>query len=311
MADDKLKSYLDQMPQVNPSPTGIQSANTNEEPDACPSPGMPIPKAAPPPARAIKIDPKRQTTRIFLATLGILQTVKAIGVLLRARRYVLSLSNPACPNPFMSRSTRSLRRALAVFLKALFKIERTNIKSSIFFSAYPALYRLLTTHRPSANPPSFLITAGPALLLGPLANLLPGNILTQLNLYATCAAGLACARVLDARVRAGLDTWETSLDRRQGQGKTEGYVPYFMNPDRHFSFLDRPPSARRLSSTALTVAKATWTALSSGGGWWLFPLTQGLLLDTAVFEGDCFPGSYRSVIVSVSPVRKGDKRRTC
>jgi hypothetical protein len=41
-------------------------------------------------------------------------------------------------------------------------------------------------------------------------------------------------------------------------------------------------------------------ALRAGGSWWLFPLSQGWLLYTAVFEGDCFPTSYKNVIVSVS-----------
>jgi hypothetical protein len=40
-------------------------------------------------------------------------------------------------------------------------------------------------------------------------------------------------------------------------------------------------------------------ALRAGGSWWLFPLSQGWLLYTAVFEGDCFPTSYKNVIVSV------------
>lgn len=98
--------------------------------------------------------------------------------------------------------------------------------------------------------------------------------------------------------------------------KRSPYVPYYMKPstqeaaesvDKHFSFLDDTvdssplDSARHLiSSTSLTAAQLFWKAISSGGGWWLFPLTQGLLLDTAVFEGDCFPASYKNVIVAVS-----------
>ena len=208
------------------------------------------------------------------------------------------------------------------------RIERTNIKSSIFFSAYPALYRLLTHRSPlirqstssdgkAHTTRTILLNTAPVLLLGPLANLLPDNIITQLNLYTICAAGLACARVLDTRVRTGLEQWETTVDARGSSArygnprtKRSGYVPYYMDSrpgstDKHFGFLDdtsRLHSVRgRISSTALVVAKGFWTALSSGGGWWLFPLTQGLLLDTAVFDGDCFPASYKGVIVSVSP----------
>lgn len=207
------------------------------------------------------------------------------------------------------------------------RVERTNIKSSIFFSAYPTLYRLLT-HRSLRNHQSIsadakphttrrlLENAAPALILGPLANLLPDNIITQLNLYAVCAAGLACARVLNTRVKAGLAEWEASLDRPRAERK-EAYVPYFMDlsslksPDRHFGFLDdiSGNSVRaRIERTSLPVVKGFWAALSSGGGWWLFPLTQGLLLDTFVFEGDCFPASYKGVIVAVS--RHGHLRST-
>ncbi len=41
-------------------------------------------------------------------------------------------------------------------------------------------------------------------------------------------------------------------------------------------------------------------AIKNGGGWWLFPLAQGLLLPLCIFEGRVFPAAYRSVIVGVS-----------
>jgi hypothetical protein len=166
----------------------------------------------------------------------------------------------------------------------------------------------------------------PILVLGPLANLLPANIITQLNLYVICAAGMACARILNDRVETGLTVWQSKADEEEDRGKTDKgktrpYVPYYMNKssnkdsslNKHFSFLDPSISTsspaltgrvdRTVSSVSLVVAKTLWKVVSSGGGWWLFPLTQGLLLDTAVFESDCFPASYKNVIVSVSIVQ--------
>lgn len=169
----------------------------------------------------------------------------------------------------------------------------------------------------------FLKNIAPILVLGPLANLLPANIITQLNLYVICAAGMACARILNDRVENGLMVWQSEVDRKphgakNAEEKATSYVPYYMNKttnkdsslNKHFAFLDPSNSTsastvrtnRSVSSTSLVVAKTLWKAVSSGGGWWLFPLTQGLLLDTAVFESDCFPASYRNVIVSVSKV---------
>lgn len=143
--------------------------------------------------------------------------------------------------------------------------------------------------------------------------------MTQLNLYTICAAGMASATVLDARVRGLIARWEAAEGKTGVE--TRAYVPYFMQSsstpkteDRHFGFLDGEKketsfdvARRTVSSASLGVARVCWAAVSSGGGWWLFPLTQGLLLDTAVFESDCFPGSYRNVIVAVShfPPRVG------
>ena len=152
-----------------------------------------------------------------------------------------------------------------------------------------------------------MTTALPIIGIGPLANLLPANLITQLNLYTLCAAGHASATVLDARVRNAFATWR-AVEGKRSQKEEKPYVPYFMPSDkprkaadRHFSFLDNEgQEARSMKAVSLRVAERCWDILSSGGGRWLFPLTQGLLLDTAVFESDCFPGSYRNVIVAVS-----------
>lgn len=92
-------SYLDDMPSVNPptasNSTDAQAVDSTTDPQAIKdnsanptSSSKPIEKSARLPALTLKVDPRRQFVRIFLASLGILQTVKAIGVLLRARRYV-------------------------------------------------------------------------------------------------------------------------------------------------------------------------------------------------------------------------------
>jgi hypothetical protein len=223
------------------------------------------------------------------------------------------------------RTTRSLLRALQIFIRALLKPNRASLRSSTFLAGFPTLYRLII--RQSVNNSrnrnlnlnqSLLSTSLPIILLSPLASLLPDPIITQLNLYTICAAGMAYATVLDARVRARITKWEVQEEGTHEQvGRGKAYVPYFMErdaagigkaEDRHFGFLDGDRKEttsfesvkRAVSAGSLSAVKVFWGALSSGGGWWLFPLTQGLLLDTFVFESDCFPGSYRNVIVSVS-----------
>jgi hypothetical protein len=95
-------SYLDAMPDVKPSvasnstnpkaidntidPKSVEDNSAN--PDSFSS--NPIEKSAHPPPLTLRVDPRRQFIKIFLASLGILQVVKAIGVLLRTRRYVPS-----------------------------------------------------------------------------------------------------------------------------------------------------------------------------------------------------------------------------
>lgn len=84
--------------------------------------------------------------------------------------------------------------------------------------------------------------------------------------------------------------------------------------DRHWAWLDdRQVShtssllislqrgSTRTASLARRSTRGLLWALSSGGGWWIFPLTQGWLLYCCVFEPECFPASYRRIIVAVSP----------
>jgi hypothetical protein len=51
--------------------------------------------------------------------------------------------------------------------------------------------------------------------------------------------------------------------------------------------------------------------LKKGGGWWLFPLTQGWLLYLSVFEPHTFPDTYRRVIVNVSREAKVEVECVC
>ena len=51
--------------------------------------------------------------------------------------------------------------------------------------------------------------------------------------------------------------------------------------------------------------------LKKGGGWWLFPLTQGWLLYLSVFEPHTFPDTYKRVIVNVSRETKVEVECVC
>ncbi|GHJ83714.1 hypothetical protein NliqN6_0116 [Naganishia liquefaciens] len=258
-------------------------------------PSTPLPVEIPPRGESLPLpiirntrrSARRQFLQIFVLSYAAFQTINALGVLLRARK-----------------TTRTIRRALSVFFRAILRPNKSSLKSSTFFAAFPSFYRLLAL-RQNASDPTFLATALPIIVLGPLANLLPANLVTQINLYTLCAAGHASAIVLDARVRKGLAKWRDNAVKR-GRDDDKVYVPYFMKSngpskvaDRHFGFLDQQ-EARSIRAASFRVAEQCWDALSKGGGWWLFPLTQGLLLDTAVFESDCFPRSYRNVIVARS-----------
>ncbi|KAJ9111081.1 hypothetical protein QFC19_001279 [Naganishia cerealis] len=307
-------SYLDKMPTVDSSssPGGsslkdslLPESSSNGNGNSSISPAKSFTSSSSP--RTLPVprqrDLRRQFVRIFVASLGILQLVKAIGALIKVRK---------C---FTIRSSRLS--------------DKTYLEGYKVHSDAHSVEKLIGLPS-SIRESKFIANILPILVLGPLANLLPANIITQLNLYAVCAAGMACARVLNDRVDTWLAVWQSKADEelhriKDNKGRTTPYVPYYMKKtsngdglslNKHFSFLDDSISSpvpvgrtHRLASTAsLAVAKTLWKAISSGGGWWLFPLTQGLLLDTAVFEDDCFPGSYRNVIVAVSDLYGHPKR---
>lgn len=113
----------------------------------------------------------------------------------------------------------------------------------------------------------------------------------------------------DQRRAAGYGT-PASSSATNVRGKVEEHVPDELT-NRHWAWLDeqqqQSPVSRQLAggihvitSAAIRSGKVVAQAVSSGGGWWLFPLTQGWLLYCCVFEPDCFPAGYRRIIVAVS-----------
>lgn len=148
----------------------------------------------------------------------------------------------------------------------------------------------------------------PAFLLAPLCVLLPSNWLSQLNLYSTTAAGLALARYISEKIDKRELSWRPSWARSRSLNgkKTRRHRPYWMSEQDRNAIssdeLDRLQSDKDIheDDTQGDVLVFLRNTIRAGGAWWLFPLSQGWLLYTAVFEGDCFPTSYKNVIVSVS-----------
>lgn len=152
------------------------------------------------------------------------------------------------------------------------------------------------------------LPTNPAFLLAPLCVLLPSNWLAQLNLYSTTAAGLALARYISGKIDHGELRWRPSWAQPQSGTvrKIRRHRPYWMGEKDPGSISTDELSQLALESQdgqgegEVDLLVLLRNALRAGGSWWLFPLSQGWLLYTAVFEGDCFPTSYKNVIVSVS-----------
>lgn len=157
------------------------------------------------------------------------------------------------------------------------------------------------------------LPTNPAFLLAPLCMLLPPNWLAQLNLYSTTAAGLALARYISGKIDQGELRWRQSWAQPQSGTvrKIRRHRPYWMGEKDPGSISTDELSQLALESQdgqggkgqtegEVDLLVLVRNALRAGGSWWLFPLSQGWLLYTAVFEGDCFPTSYKNVIVSVS-----------
>lgn len=86
-------SYLNSMPKVDSNTTETSGASLNNKPDAPDSPQSPprddaLPK---PLVRLKRQSARRQFLQIFILSYTALQAVNALGVLLRARKYVPSL----------------------------------------------------------------------------------------------------------------------------------------------------------------------------------------------------------------------------
>ena len=272
----------------------------------------------------------------------------------------------------LSLRSKQTKQTISDLFQLLLKPLKSNVRTALFLSLYPALFRLFNLIRlRSSSRTSFLrdplhsrscsrSTTGedddtnrrkrypgilrsarinietPTLLLAPLSLLLPLGWLSQLNLYSTTAAGLAGSKYLSGRIDKGEITWD-GLVRKLGLGAGEveevvmdedereeigekGYRPYWMprTPKGSMAGLDSIGSASkgRIPTPSATMTKSRpelshkdvlvriRDALSGGGSWWLFSLSQGWLLYTAVFEGDCFPSSYRKGIISVSSDRR-------
>jgi hypothetical protein len=152
------------------------------------------------------------------------------------------------------------------------------------------------------------LPTNPAFLFAPLCVLLPPNWLAQLNLYSTTAAGLALARYISGKIDQGELRWRPSWAQSQSGTvrKIRRHRPYWMGEKDPGSVSTDELSQLALQSQdgqgegEVDLLVLLRNALRAGGSWWLFPLSQGWLLYTAVFEGDCFPTSYKNVIVSVS-----------
>jgi hypothetical protein len=227
-------------------------------------------------------------------------------------------------------------------LKTLLKPLERNVRTAIFLSLYPTLFRLFNLIRQRSQPevedmkdsldvsvPSTSILSenrvknrkrlgsilrelalptNPAFLVAPLCVLLPPNWLAQLNLYSTTAAGLALARYISEKIDQGELRWRPSWaqSRSKNVRNSKRHRPYWMGEKDPGSVSTDELSQLALQSQdgqgegEVDLLVLLRNALRAGGSWWLFPLSQGWLLYTAVFEGDCFPTSYKNVIVSVS-----------
>jgi hypothetical protein len=227
-------------------------------------------------------------------------------------------------------------------LKTLLRPLEKNVRTAIFLSLYPTLFRLFNLIRQRSQPevkgledplnvliPSTSILSessaknrnrissvlrelalptNPAFLLAPLCVLLPPNWLAQLNLYSTTAAGLALVRYISEKIDQGELRWRPSWaqSRSKNVRNSKRHRPYWMKEKDPGSVSTDELSQLALESQdgqaerEIDLLVLLRNALRAGGSWWLFPLSQGWLLYTAVFEGDCFPTSYKNVIVSVS-----------
>lgn len=247
----------------------------------------------------------------------------------------------------MSFHRKESRKSISNMLKTLLKPLEKNVRTAIFLSLYPTLFRLFNLIRQRSHPevedmkdsldvsvPSTSILSespiknrkrissvlrelalptNPAFLLAPLCVLLPPNWLAQLNLYSTTAAGLALVRYISGKIDQGELRWRPSWAQSQSGTvrKIRRHRPYWMGEKDPGSVSTDELSQLALESQdgqgercqgagEVDLLVLLRNALRAGGSWWLFPLSQGWLLYTAVFEGDCFPTSYKNVIVSVS-----------
>ena len=231
------------------------------------------------------------------------------------------------------------RKSLSNMLKTLLKPLEKNVRTAIFLSLYPTLFRLFNLARARSRSDSrqskdsldilvpsasilaeseqdrsrlvallrtLVLPTSPAFLLAPLCVLLPINWLSQLNLYSTTAAGLALAKYISEKIDRRELSWRPSWARPAGLERSRRHRPYWMGERDRASLssdeLDRLAKEEQDDDPDRGDVLVTLrNAIRAGGAWWLFPLSQGWLLYTAVFEGDCFPTSYKNVIVSASP----------
>lgn len=215
-----------------------------------------------------------------------------------------------------TRGKRSRHGGKGLLLGSLYK----NLPISLFLSLYPVLFRLiniLAPHELARHDGGGLLlllsrlARSPALVLGVLAMLVPPAWMSQFNLYTITGTLMAVAnlvsRGIDRRATPKLrverhDSQETRTKRRGS------YTPYWMKPESEQATTTTTTThASELNVERVDAPRQTWdlaqlvkNTLASGGCWWMFALTQGVLLDMAVFEPDCFPTTYRNVIIARS-----------